>query len=309
MPDPDAALDDDIGDELLRLIFTACHPRLSREARAALALRMICGLTTEEIARAFLQPEATIAQRIVRAKRTLSESGLAYETPRGEALSERLASVLEVVYLIFNEGYTAARGDEWLRPQLCNDALRMGRVLTRGRAAGSRSPRPARADGAERFAHRGAHRCGRRSDSPDGPEPDAVGPASDPPRACRRWRGRTNSAAGADSTRCRRRSSPVTPERPRLMTRSGRASQISMPNSRPGALADHRAQPRGRRRHGRGAGGGARDRGRTGRRARAEELSSPGKRPRRSAFQARPLCRSQRGIRGRSKNGGQQART
>jgi RNA polymerase sigma factor (sigma-70 family) len=130
MPDPDAALDDDIGDELLRLIFTACHPKLSREARAALALRMICGLTTEEIARAFLQPEATIAQRIVRAKRTLSESGLAYETPRGEELSERLASVLEVVYLIFNEGYTAARGDEWLRPQLCNDALRMGRVLT-----------------------------------------------------------------------------------------------------------------------------------------------------------------------------------
>src|SRR6184192_1284870 len=130
MPDPDSALDDDIGDELLRLIFTACHPLLSREARAALALRMICGLTTEEIARAFLQPEATIAQRIVRAKRTLSDSGLAYETPRGGELSERLASVLEVVYLIFNEGYTAARGDEWLRPQLCNDALRMGRVLT-----------------------------------------------------------------------------------------------------------------------------------------------------------------------------------
>jgi RNA polymerase sigma factor (sigma-70 family) len=130
MPDFDSALDDDIGDELLRLIFTACHPRLSREARAALALRMICGLTTDEIARAFLLPEATIAQRIVRAKRTLSESGLAYETPRGEELSERLASVLEVVYLIFNEGYTAARGEEWLRPQLCNDALRMGRVLT-----------------------------------------------------------------------------------------------------------------------------------------------------------------------------------
>ena len=130
MPDPDAALDDEFGDELLRLIFTACHPRLSREARTALALKMICGLTTEEIARAFLQPEATIAQRIVRAKRTLSESGLAYETPRGDQLSERLVSVLEVVYLIFNEGYTAARGDEWLRPQLCNDALRMGRVLT-----------------------------------------------------------------------------------------------------------------------------------------------------------------------------------
>ncbi|MBB5577735.1 MULTISPECIES: RNA polymerase sigma factor [Rhizobium] len=130
MPDVDAALDDDIGDELLRLVFTACHPLLSREARVALALRMICGLTTEEIARAFLLPEATIAQRIVRAKRTLSESGLAYETPGGEELAQRLASVLEVVYLIFNEGYTAARGEDWLRPQLCNEALRMGRILT-----------------------------------------------------------------------------------------------------------------------------------------------------------------------------------
>jgi len=130
MPDLDAALDDDIGDELLRLVFTACHPLLSREARTALALRMICGLTTEENARAFLLPDATIAQRIVRAKRTLSESGLAYETPRREELSERLGSVLEVVYLIFNEGYTAARGQDWLRPQLCHEALRMGRVLT-----------------------------------------------------------------------------------------------------------------------------------------------------------------------------------
>ena len=130
MPDFDASLDDGIGDEMLRLIFTACHPLLSREARAALALRMICGLTTEEIARAFLIPKPTVAQRIVRAKRTLSESGLAYETPRGEELSERLASVLEVVYLVFNEGYTAARGDEWHRPQLCNEALRLGRMLT-----------------------------------------------------------------------------------------------------------------------------------------------------------------------------------
>ena len=130
MPDFDTALDDDIGDEMLRLIFTACHPLLSREARAALALRMICGLTTEEIARAFLQPPATIAQRIVRAKRSLSESGLAYETPRSEQLSQRLASVLEVIYLIFNEGYTAARGDDWMRPQLCDEALRLGRVLT-----------------------------------------------------------------------------------------------------------------------------------------------------------------------------------
>jgi predicted RNA polymerase sigma factor len=129
MPDYDASLDDDIGDEMLRLIFTACHPLLSRGAAAALALRMICGLTTEEIARAFLVPEATMSQRIVRAKRTLSDSGLAYETPSGEAISERLASVLEVVYLIFNEGYTASRGDDWMRPQLCEEALRLGRVL------------------------------------------------------------------------------------------------------------------------------------------------------------------------------------
>ena len=130
MPDLDSALDDDIGDELLRLIFTACHPRLSRDARVALALRMICGLTTEEIARAFLLPEATIAQRIVRAKRTLSEAGLAYETPRGRELSERFSTVLEVIYLIFNEGYISACGEDWQRPQLCNEALRMGRVLT-----------------------------------------------------------------------------------------------------------------------------------------------------------------------------------
>jgi RNA polymerase sigma factor (sigma-70 family) len=130
MPDLDSALDDDFGDELLRLLFTACHPLLSREARAALALRMICGLTTEEIARAFLISEATVAQRIVRAKRTLSESGLGYETPRKEHLSERLASVLEIIYLVFNEGFVAARGDEWQRPQLCNEALRLGRMLT-----------------------------------------------------------------------------------------------------------------------------------------------------------------------------------
>jgi predicted RNA polymerase sigma factor len=114
---------------MLRLIFTACHPLLSREARAALALRMICGLTTAEIARAFLLPDATIAQRIVRAKRTLSDSGLTYETPRGNELSARLPSVLEVIYLIFNEGYAAASGNDWMRPQLCNEALRIGRVL------------------------------------------------------------------------------------------------------------------------------------------------------------------------------------
>src|SRR6202163_3545797 len=159
MPGLDAALDDDIGDELLRLIFTACHPLLSREARAALALRMICGLTTEEIARAFLVPDATIAQRIVRAKRTLSEFGLTYETPRSGELSGRLASVLEIVYLIFNEGYTAARGVDWLRPQLCNEALRIGRVLT------SIAPREPEAHGLLALMELNASRTAARTDA------------------------------------------------------------------------------------------------------------------------------------------------
>ncbi|MEJ0074890.1 MAG: RNA polymerase sigma factor [Alphaproteobacteria bacterium] len=128
-PDPDAALDDDIGDDLLRLIFTSCHPVLSTEARVALTLRLIGGLTTEEIARAFLMPEATVAQRIVRAKRTLTEARVPFEVPRGAALDERLASVLEVIYLIFNEGYAATAGEDWVRPALCEEALRLGRIL------------------------------------------------------------------------------------------------------------------------------------------------------------------------------------
>jgi RNA polymerase sigma factor (sigma-70 family) len=128
-PDPDAALDDDIGDDLLGLIFTACHPVLSTEARVALTLRLIGGLTTVEIARAFLIPEPTVAQRIVRAKRTLAEAGVPFEVPRGEELAARLPSVLEVVYLVFNEGYSATAGDDWMRPQLSQEALRLGRIL------------------------------------------------------------------------------------------------------------------------------------------------------------------------------------
>ncbi|HEY4105680.1 MAG TPA: DUF6596 domain-containing protein, partial [Polyangiaceae bacterium] len=124
-----AALDDDVGDDLLRLVFTSCHPVLATEARVALTLRLLGGLTTTEIARAFLVPEPTIAQRIVRAKRTLAESGVPFEVPRGPELAERLASVLEVVYLIFNEGYSATAGEDWMRPALCEDALRLGRIL------------------------------------------------------------------------------------------------------------------------------------------------------------------------------------
>jgi RNA polymerase sigma factor (sigma-70 family) len=125
----DAALDDDIGDDLLRLIFTSCHPVLSTEARVALTLRLLGGLTTDEIARAFLVPEATVAQRIVRAKKTLREAKVPFEVPRGPELAERLSSVLEVIYLIFNEGYSATAGDDWVRPALCEDALRLGRIL------------------------------------------------------------------------------------------------------------------------------------------------------------------------------------
>jgi RNA polymerase sigma factor (sigma-70 family) len=128
-PDLDAALDDDIGDDLLRLIFTACHPVLSTEARLALTLRLIGGLTTDEIARAFLVPEPTVAQRIVRAKRTLADARVPFEVPGGDALAERLSSVLEVIYLIFNEGYSATKGDDWVRPALCEEALRLGRIL------------------------------------------------------------------------------------------------------------------------------------------------------------------------------------
>ncbi|QDH69561.1 RNA polymerase sigma factor [Marilutibacter alkalisoli] len=124
-----ASLDDPIGDDLLRLVFVACHPVLSREARVALTLRLLGGLTTAEIARAFLAAEPTIAQRIVRAKRTLSEAEVAFEVPRDEELNARLASVLEVIYLIFNEGYSATAGDDWLRPALCEEALRLGRIL------------------------------------------------------------------------------------------------------------------------------------------------------------------------------------
>ncbi len=125
----DDALDDDIGDDLLRLMFTACHPVLSTEARVALTLRLVGGLTTDEIARAFLAPEPTIAQRLVRAKRTLTEQRVPFEVPRGTDRAERLSSVLEVLYLVFNEGYTATAGDDWMRPQLCQEALRLGRIL------------------------------------------------------------------------------------------------------------------------------------------------------------------------------------
>ncbi|HXR63053.1 MAG TPA: RNA polymerase sigma factor [Rudaea sp.] len=152
------ALDDPIGDDLLRLMFTACHPVLSTEARVALTLRLLGGLTTDEIARAFLVPEPTIAQRIVRAKRSLSDAQVPFEVPRAEELGERLASVLEVIYLIFNEGYTATAGSDWMRPQLCEEALRLGRILV------GLAPREAEAQGLVALMELQASRLHARTD-------------------------------------------------------------------------------------------------------------------------------------------------
>ena len=261
MPDLDTALDDDIGDELLRLIFTACHPLLSREARAALALRMICGLTTEEIARAFLQPVATIAQRIVRAKRTLSESGLAYETPSGAELSERLASVLEVVYLIFNEGYTAARGEDWLRPQLCDEALRMGRVLT------SIAPHEPEAHGLLALMELNASRIAARTDAAGEPillmeQNRALWDQLQIRRGMMELAraGELDGAGGfyalqAAIIACHAQASTADETDWHRISRTLRAACRHHP------LAGDRTQPRGGGRHGRGAGSRARDRG------------------------------------------------
>ncbi|MFM2288092.1 MAG: hypothetical protein RL684_1235 [Pseudomonadota bacterium] len=158
-PDFAAALDDDIGDDLLRLVFTACHPLLPAEGRVALTLRLLGGLTTAEIARAFLVPEATVAQRIVRAKRTLAEAQVPFEVPRGAERAARLASVLEVIYLVFNEGYAATAGDDWLRPALCEDALRLARVLA------GLMPHEAEVHGLAALLEIQASRAGARTDA------------------------------------------------------------------------------------------------------------------------------------------------
>ena len=161
VPDFVDSLDDadDIGDDLLRLVFTACHPVLSREAQVALTLKLLAGMTTPEIARAFLQPEPTVAQRIVRAKRTLGDAKVPFEVPRGAALAERLAAVLEVVYLIFNEGYSATAGDDWTRPALCDEALRLARILAQ------LSPGTAEVHGLVALMEIQASRMGARQDA------------------------------------------------------------------------------------------------------------------------------------------------
>ena len=233
VPDLDAALDDHVGDDLLRLVFIACHPVLSTEARVALTLRLLGGLTTDEIARAFLVPEPTVAQRIVRAKRTLADAHVPFEVPRGEALAARLSSVLGVVYLVFNEGYSATAGDDWMRPSLCEDALRLGRILaelTPERAGGARARG---ADGDPGVALRGARRTVGRAGAAARSGPRAVGPAAHSPRPGRararggaRRRARPVCAAGGDRGLSRpgahRRGDRLGPDRGALR-RAGRA--------------------------------------------------------------------------------------
>ena len=177
----EAAMDDDLGDELLGLIFTACHPILSPDARAALTLKVVGGLTTDEIARAFLSSEATIAQRIVRAKKAIAKAGLTFETPRGAERAARLPSVLEVIYLIFNEGYAATAGDDLVRPGLCLEAQRLGRMLAGLMPEDAGSAGPAGPDGDPGIASRGAHRAGRRLRAAHRTGSRALGPALDPP--------------------------------------------------------------------------------------------------------------------------------
>ena len=226
----EAAIDDDIGDDLLRLIFTACHPVLSTEARVALTLRLLGGLTTDEIARAFLVPEPTVAQRIVRAKRTLAEARVPFEVPRGAELAARLSSVLEVIYLVFNEGYSATAGDDWMRPALCEEALRLGRVLA------GLAPREAEVHGLVALMEIQASRSRART-APSGepgpaarPGPLPLGSHPDRPRpgGARARRGPERRAV---PTPCRRRSRPATRAPARRRRPTGRASPRSTTSS------------------------------------------------------------------------------
>src|SRR5229473_3551920 len=215
--DFDAAVDDDIGDDLLRLVFTACHPVLSTEARVALTLRLLGGLTTEEIARAFLAQESTVAQRIVRAKRTLAEERVPFEVPRGAELGRRLASVLEVIYLVFNEGYSTTAGDDLMRPALCDDALRLGRILAQ------LAPNEPEVHGLVALMEIQASRTAART----GPSGEPI-PLLEQNRAVSRPSNAPKPSTGlAARTPCRRPSPHVTRERARPMKPIGSGSRRS----------------------------------------------------------------------------------
>ena len=236
-PLPEDGLDDDIGDDLLRLMFVACHPVLSTEARVALTLRLLGGLTTEEIARAFLVAEPTIAQRIVRAKRTLAKARVPFEIPRGEALAARLSSVLEVIYLVFIEGYAATAGDDWMRPALCEEALRLAHPH-RARAAGTRCARAGRADGTAGVALRRAGGAERPADPAPRSVARLMGLAVDSPRTggagARRGTGRrarSLRAAGGRSGVPRARALPPIPTGHASLRSTMRSRSLRRPRS------------------------------------------------------------------------------
>jgi RNA polymerase sigma factor (sigma-70 family) len=288
IPDFDAALDDNVGDDMLSLIFIACHPVLATEARVALTLRLLGGLTTEEIARAFLVAEPTIAQRIVRAKRTLSEANVPFEVPRGAELAGRLSSVLEVVYLIFNEGYSATAGDDWMRPALCEDALRLGRILA------ALAPGEAEVHGLVALMEIQASRAVART-RPNG-EPILL---LDQDRG--RWdqllihRGLAaleraeRLGARADGTCCKRRSPRVTLVHASRQTRTGGDRGVVRRARAVDAVAGGRAESRGGGVDGVRCGGSDAAGRCAGVGAGAEALSLAAQRARRSAGEARPF--------------------
>ena len=181
-PELDKIVDGDLAEDLLGLIFMSCHPILSPDARSALTLKLVCGLNTDEVARAFLTPAPTIAQRIVRAKRTLAAAKVRFELPPESEREARLDAVREVIYLVFNEGYSATSGDQWIRSDLCAEALRLGRMLAALTPSRHRDARPARPDRAPGVAAAGANRTGRRAGSPARPGPHPLGPPADPTR-------------------------------------------------------------------------------------------------------------------------------
>ena len=297
--DLDAALDDDVGDDLLSLVFTACHPVLSTEARVALTLRLLGGLTTDEIARAFLVPEPTIAQRIVRAKRTLAKERVPFEVPRGAELAARLSSVLEVIYLVFNEGYTATAGDDWMRPALCEDALRLGRILA------ELVPKEPEVHGLvalmEIQASRSRARVGPVGGAHPAPrsEPRALGSAPHPARS-RGARSRGSTRRGTRPVRA--------PGRDRRLSRAcARSGGNGLGAHRRALRAARHARPFtyrgaescGRGRNGVRSPGRPRARRRADRRAVAQGVPPLARRARRLARQARPLRRGRRGVRAR----------
>ncbi len=283
----EAAVDDEVGDDLLGLIFTCCHPVLPREARVALTLRLLGGLTTAEIARAFLVKESAIAQRLVRAKRTLRDANVPFEVPRGEELDARLPSVLEVIYLVFNEGYAASAGEDWIRPALCEEALRLGRILA------ALAPGEPEAHGLIALLEIQASRSRAR-----------LGPGGEPVLLLEQDRGRWDllligrglQSPGAGGSRARP-ARPLRPAggdrrlpRPRPRGRGDRLGADRRPLRRPRPdrpLADRRAQPRRRPRHGLRTRGRPRTAGDDRRRALPAPVPPPAQRPRRPARETR----------------------